>query len=94
MNDWGVAIPLWVGQGQLLLDVAELGISRALEQKLLDWQAAFAREFSMETGWSSDEARKQHAVEADGLLQDLRLALPQTAVTVDLWCVEGRTPRW
>jgi hypothetical protein len=94
MNDWEADTPVWVAKGQLLTDLSVLGLSPALNQALLAWQAHFMSEFGMDGQWSSPQARQRHADEAERLVIRLRASLPRVSVTCDLWCLEGRAPRW
>jgi hypothetical protein len=81
MPEYCVDVPLWPRS----LDTDAM-VPPVLIQRLIQWQAAFARSFSDICGWTSGAAMEQWANDAILLEQDLRHALPPSVtLIVDLW---------
>lgn len=79
MPDYSAGLPLWG-------DWEELKLPLSLLVRLYRWQRTFDRDFHSQRGWQTPQKREAWAVEAEGLVDDLRAAIGKRAdLTVDLW---------
>ena len=70
-----------------LVDLTLLPLAGDLVSDLVAWQRHFDAHFSVERwpNWDSREAAEWHAAEGPRLYERLRLALPDTEVTLHMW---------
>jgi hypothetical protein len=79
MPDYCAELPLWGP------DWESLHLDPALLDRLADWQDDFDANFVAGKGWKTPEARNRWSREAVRLEDQLRQALPDVEITVDLW---------
>lgn len=79
--DYSVDVPLFPQS-----DEVEALVPADLLARLVEWQHDFDRNFRWDTGWRSDEAKRDWAAEAVVLESELKEALAGRAtLDVDLW---------
>ncbi|MGZ4697282.1 MAG: hypothetical protein ACXVGT_07425 [Oryzihumus sp.] len=84
-TDYLAPSPLWI-RGGCVGDPRRLGVSAALTERLLAWQADFDEHFHWDRGWDASESAEAWAARGPRLLEPLQAELgDRYEVTLDLW---------